>query len=86
MLQQGELHVPIPSRWSTGRRGAPDEDVHDFAEDVELQLAVRGIADAHRRGIFIAGQPGRRPFGQPPLAGDTVHDLQLIGTARHRAQ
>ncbi len=60
--------------------------VHDFAEHVELQLRVRGIADAHRRRILITGQAVDFPFGEPPLAADAVHDLQLIGGAGNRAQ
>ena len=61
-------------------------NVHDLAEDVEVKLAVSGITEAHRRRIFVTGQPWRNPFGQPPLAGDAVHDLQLARTARYRPQ
>ena len=62
------------------------ERIHHLAEHVELQLAVGGIADAHRLGAFVARQPGHLPFGQPPLAADPVHDLDLLRTAGHRAQ
>ncbi len=47
---------------------------------------MRGIADPHRHGFFVARQPVRGPFRQPPLAAEAVHDLQLVGTAGHRAQ
>jgi len=60
--------------------------VHHLAEHVELQLTMRGIADAHRRGAFISGQPRHLPLGQAPLAGNAIHDLQLLGAARHRPQ
>ena len=42
--------------------------VHDFAENIELKLVVRGIADTHRLRVFIARQPRHFPFGQAPLA------------------
>ena len=51
--------------------------VHHLAEHVELQLAVRGVADPHRPRRLVAGQPGDLAFGEPPLAGQAVHDLQL---------
>src|SRR4029078_2290374 len=46
--------------------------VHDFAEHVELELAVGGGADTERRGILIAWKPRRDPFGQAPVAADAV--------------
>ena len=42
--------------------------VHHLAEDVELELAVRGVADAHRPRALVAGQPGHLPLEQPALA------------------
>ena len=86
MVEERELRLPAGF---VGRQAAAARlvmNVHDLAEDVELQLAMSGVADAHRRRILVTGQPGRGPFGQPPLAGDAVHDLQLTGlpaTARN---
>ena len=74
-----------PSRDSLARDAAAPrlmQRVHHLAEHVELQLAVGGIADAHRRGAFVARQPRHLPLGQPPLAGDAVHDLHLVRAAR----
>src|SRR5579863_7575383 len=61
-------------------------NVHDLAEHVELKLTVRRIADPYRSRVLVTGQPGSGPFGQPPLARDTVHDLQLTRTAGDGAQ
>src|SRR3984893_9821945 len=86
MFEEGELR--LPSRL-VGRESAAARlvmDVHDLAKDIELKLAMSGVADANRRRILVAGQPWRGPFRQPPLAGDAVHDLQLTGAAGHRAQ
>ena len=86
MFEKRDLSVPSGF---VGRQPAAPRlmiGVHDLAEHVELQLGVRRIADAHRRGFLVAGQPVGVPFGEPPLAADAVHDLQLIRAAGDRAQ
>ena len=82
-----KLDLRIPSRFIGGQSAAPRlmVHVHDLAEHVELELGMRGIADTHRRRSLIARQPIDDPFGQPTLAGDAVHDLQLLGAAGDRA-
>ena len=60
--------------------------VHHFAENIELQLVMRRVADAHRLRVGVARQPRHFPFGQPPLAANAVHDLNLARTAGRRAQ
>ena len=50
---------------------------HDLAVDVELELAGSRVADPHRCGLLVAGQPVDLPLVQPPLAGRAVHDLHL---------
>ena len=50
--------------------------VDHLAVHVELELLVRGVADAHRRRALVAGQPVELALGEPPLARDAVHDLQ----------
>jgi hypothetical protein len=42
---------------------------------------VRRVADAHRLGGFVPFEPRHFPFPKPSFASDSVHDLQLIGTA-----
>ena len=42
--------------------------VHDLAENIELELHVRRVADAHRLRILVSRQPRDLPFGQPPFA------------------
>src|SRR5262249_58720283 len=43
----------------------------------ELQWIGRGIADPPRPRALVARQPRQSQFGEPPLAVDAVHDLQL---------
>src|SRR5580704_17507462 len=55
--------------------------VSDLAKHVELQLLGCVIANAHRRGVFIAGQPTENLFRQPALTAHAVHDLDLARAA-----
>ena len=61
------------------------EGAHHLAVDVELALPVRGVADPHRRRAREPGQPIRLPLVEAALAREPVHDLQLVGRARHGA-
>src|SRR6516225_4568727 len=78
----------IPAGLGCGKPLAPRmmKRIHDFAKDVKLELPVGGIADADRARAFIARQPRHLPSGEAALAGNPVHDLELIGTAGYRAQ
>src|SRR5665811_13612 len=58
--------------------------IEQLAIDIELGLLVRGIADAHGRGLLVSWQPGKLDLVKPALAGDTVHDLHLLGAAGER--
>src|SRR5215467_6470981 len=60
--------------------------IHYLTENIELKLVVRGVADAHRPGIFVARKPGHFPFRQTPLAAQAVHGLDLAWTARRSPQ
>ncbi len=62
------------------------ERVHDLAVDVELTLLVRGVADAHGRRPFVAGEPGDLELFEASSSVDAVHDLQLRRVARDRAK
>src|SRR5215467_14086364 len=42
------------------------------------------LPNAHGHGGLVAGQPFQHQLGEPPLAGRTVHDLELGKIARHR--
>ena len=44
------------------------ERVHHLAVDVELELLVGGVADAHGFGVLVARQPGNLPLAEQPLA------------------
>ncbi len=60
--------------------------VHHLAVDVELELRVCGVADAHRLRSVVARQPRQLELDQPPLAGETIEALQLRRRAGRRAQ
>ena len=85
VLQQGALHVPAGLRDGEASHARLLEGIHQLAIDVELELLVGGVADAHGFRIGIAGQPVDFPFGEPPLAAQSVHDLHLVGRARDGA-
>src|SRR5690349_24051025 len=59
--------------------------VHHFAENIELALAMGGIADADRLRAAVSREPGHLPFRQPPLATQAIHDLNLRRTSGDRA-
>ena len=60
--------------------------VNQLAVHVQLQLRGGGVADPDRQRAVEAGQPVELALVQPPLAGDAVHDLEVGGIARDRAQ
>ena len=49
MLDEFALQVPARFVAAEPALARLMQRVHDLAEDVELQLVVRGVADAHRR-------------------------------------
>ena len=60
--------------------------VDHLAEDVELELSVRRVADADGTRALVAGEPGHFPLEEPTLAAEAVHDLRLVGAAGGGAQ
>ena len=60
--------------------------VDDLAVDVELALVRRAVADADRLRALVAAEPGKLELREPALAGDAVHDLEVLGRARDRAE
>src|SRR5690606_15310606 len=54
------------------------EGVEQLAVDVDLELAAGGIADAHRSRTPVTGEPGQLDLGKAALAGEAVHDLELV--------
>gem|GEM_PF-5584553 len=85
-LEQHVLQAPGFGQRRQIRDAGGVERINEFAVDVELALPRRAIAPAHRLAAFVAGQPRNLQLGQPAIARDAVHDLQLIGVSRHRAQ
>src|SRR6516162_9038908 len=59
--------------------------IQHLTVDIELALIRCGIADSHGCRALISWKPGQDEFRQPPLAGDTVHDLSLRRETRDRA-
>ena len=62
------------------------ERVERLAVDIELELVVRPVADANRRGLFVARQPRQLDLGEAVLAAHAVHDLRVRRRAGDRAQ
>ena len=62
------------------------EGGHHLAVHVELELAGRRVADAHRARRLVAGKPTDLELVQPAFATRPVHDLQLGGIAGHGAE
>ena len=84
---------PLPDRLDVLDDGAPprphprldcaqhlrgrEQDGDDLAVDVQLELLGCRVADPHRLGALVAGKLRQLVLGQPPLAADPVHDLDL---------
>ncbi len=51
--------------------------VEHLAVDVQLELVDGAVADPDGSGALVAGQPRYLVLGQPALAADAVHDLDL---------
>ena len=94
-------HAPVvahpvdePARaGSTGRRRPVStvlvehvDDVQQLAVDVELELVVGAVADAHRRGAPVALEVIENLLGQVVAAVDPVHDLQAAVGSRRLAE
>src|SRR5437899_4652406 len=62
-----------------------NENVRQFAVDIELHLQGRSIAHSDGLRIFVAVQPREGPFLESPLAGQTIKRLNLRGRASDRA-
>ena len=86
MFEQRLLQLPCVGRRRQVGFARRVQGVHDLAVDVELALRDRSVADAHGPALFVAGQPRHFELGQAPLAGDAVHDVQLLGQAGGSAQ
>ena len=83
-----ERLLKAPRVEAARQAGAPAlvKCVHDLTEHIELQLTVRGVADTHWFRALIARQPVDLPLAQHMLAGEPVHDLDLLGTPGGRSE
>ena len=79
VLEQFQRQIPGVRVALEAEAAAGVKRIGQLAVNVELQLLVRRIADPHRATTFVAGQPRDFVFGQPALAGETVHDLHFRG-------
>jgi hypothetical protein len=59
--------------------------IHDLAEDIELMLPIRSVADAYWRRSLVARKPLQLQLRQPPFARQAVHDLHLRWLSGHGA-
>src|SRR5262245_33457321 len=85
LVRECKLEAPR----GTARRNAADvrlmQGVHHLAEDIELELLVRRVADAHRTRTFITRKPWELPFPEKTLTGKAIHDLCLRRTTGRSA-
>src|SRR5580698_6271305 len=85
-VHQYENHIPYVLAGFDSIAARDVKGVHDFAIDVELELIMRGIADAHRAAVLVARQPRRLELGQATLTCYAIHDLDLRRFPGDRAQ
>src|SRR5713101_309748 len=85
-FHQDLLHGPRVVSQNDGVAAGDVQHVHDFTVNVELELVMSGVAGADRRAALVTGQPRQLEFRQPPLSREPIHDLELLGTPRDRAQ
>src|SRR5215831_11718113 len=62
------------------------ERIEDLAIDIELKLTMGGIANTHRRAVFITTEPIQFHFGQTAVTHDAVHGLKFVRLASNRTQ
>ena len=60
--------------------------VDDLTVDVELALIRRAVSDPDGLRALVAAQPGELELREPSLAGDAVHDLDILGRSRDCAE
>ena len=87
VLEVGEkLDLGTPSRF-VGRQSAAPRlmmHVHDLPEHVGLQLGVRCVP-THTGTEFWSPGSQWRPIGQPSLAADAIHNMELVALLRLHA-
>src|SRR3546814_2798905 len=79
VLQQHLLKIPALVGRLQQELAADVQGIEHFTKNVDLQLAVSAVADAHRLGALIAREPGKLDLGEAPLAGEPT-----IGRAEER--
>ncbi len=85
-VQEGQLDPPGVQ--FGGQTGGPGQvqGVEDLPVHVELELVHGRVADPDGGGGGVAAQPGQFDLGDPPLAADPVHDLEVGGVSGDGAQ
>jgi hypothetical protein len=64
----------------------PKHRVQDLAVHVELPLAGRGVADSDGTRVLVPRKPIQLVLGEPPLAAQAVHDLEVVRVAGDRTE
>src|SRR5262245_36884408 len=69
LVRERDLEAPRgPTRWNSADVRLVKR-VHHLAEDVQLELLVRRVTDAHRTRTFITRKPRELPLPEKTLAG-----------------
>ena len=86
VFEEFTLEIPSPTIQLQLGNSRLMKHIHQFAIDIELQLAMRGVADPDRQSSLVTRQPIGFPFRQPTLPQDPVHDLHIGRRPRNRPQ
>ena len=88
LQERQQRPLQLPGRFAVWVAGLHRlvERGHDFAIDVQLELAGRRVADPYRARALVAREPVDLPFVEAALTPGPVHDLHLRGVPGSSSQ
>src|SRR5690606_31605708 len=81
-LDEAEQELPVALVERTARLAVEICRFEELAIGIELHLLDRAVADANRCRPTVAGKVKQLALGQRTLAGDAVHDLEILRPPR----
>src|SRR5579862_4477977 len=78
-FKQGHRHILAFVLGRKFQAGLPAliEGAGYFSENIQLELAVSGVARPYRHRFLISRQPGEFKFGEPAFAAKPIDNVQL---------